>query len=976
MKTRQGNDRGPAASHVRVDFAGFIRDRHQEILDDWERRLRAKPPARELPRPVLIDHLPQMLEYIGELAQRLRSGEAAQPSHQSVQIHAVTRLKIGFDLDQVVNEFTLLRACIAERWETEHPHDEAPPEMRALHQALDQAIMASVERYTHVQNSALQALDRVSAAALESRSLAHFLHHLLDAVRATLPAADSAAALLLEDGALHVRASIGLAEELETGLVVHLGEGLAGRVAAQKRPLQMAGEKIGASVAADTLRRRGLQALYGLPLIEGHEVIGVVVVGSSTASDFSEQDKFLLDAMANRATAAVVQHTLRELAERRARQQKAVAQLGAFGLSSGEPQQVMERAVVLAARGLRTDATDIEELQDGQRLIVRAQRGGWPAPGSHQALEPGSQAALTLASAQPVIVADYRALPPERHPAPLPSPGIRSGIAAAIRVPGEHSDEAWGLIASYSRTRRTFGRDDAAFLQTIGRIVASAIERRRAADALILSANRFQALLDNSPAAVYLKDLQGRYMVVSRRFHDVIGLDSAAVIGKRDDEVAPAAVAQVLRANDAQVLEARMPMESEEQVPIDGKPHTVLSVKFPLLDTAGQPYALCGISTDITHRLHEKAALQESEERLRLALEVADLGTYDWDLPTGLIHWSSKIRQIFRLPEDAQITQEKRASLIHPQDRDHALDLVKAACDAASGGRYRAEYRVLPVDGSPARWIDARGQVLFDAAGRPRRFIGVAVDITERKHADLERERLLGELQQAVRIRDDLLAIVSHDLRNPLGTVTLSGQLLGLEADARGDARSRKQVDVILRASQRMKQLIDDLLDMANIRTGRLSMDRSAWPAAALVNEAAEVHGPLAAAKGVSLDVRLDIGDESVCCDHGRIQQVFANLVGNAIKFCAEGDTIRLLAAREAGMVRFSVVDSGPGIAPEALDHLFEAYWSAAQHARKGSGLGLSIAHSIVAAHGGRLWVESTVGEGSAFHFTVPIIES
>jgi len=379
-----------------------------------------------------------------------------------------------------------------------------------------------------------------------------------------------------------------------------------------------------------------------------------------------------------------------------------------------------------------------------------------------------------------------------------------------------------------------------------------------------------------------------------------------------------------------------------------------------------------GPATDTIGRLGESEAIREDLERLRLAMDVADLGKYDWDLPAGMIHWSGKVREMFGLPTDVPVTQAKRASLIHPDDRERASGLFAAAAEPASGGAYRAEYRVVPADGSPERWVSERGQVLFDPAGRPRRFIGVVADNTERKHAELERERLLRELEQAVRIRDDLLAIVSHDLRTPLNSISLAAELLERGIDAGTDGSLRKPVDTIKRASNRMKQLIGDLLDMAITRTGHLVVEQSACDARALVNEAVDAHVPFATEKGIKLDAQLDLHGECVSCDQGRIQQVFANLIGNAIKFCSPGDTIRVVATPEGAMVRFSVVDSGPGIRAEALAHLFDLYWTGKEHAKRGTGLGLFISEGIVRAHGGQLWVESVVGEGSAFHFTVP----
>jgi PAS domain S-box-containing protein len=366
--------------------------------------------------------------------------------------------------------------------------------------------------------------------------------------------------------------------------------------------------------------------------------------------------------------------------------------------------------------------------------------------------------------------------------------------------------------------------------------------------------------------------------------------------------------------------------------------------------------------------------LRANEERLRLAMEVADLGTYDWDLPAGVIRWSGKVREIFGLPGDVRVTQEKRIALIHPDDRERALELFAASADRAGGGAYRAEYRVLPADGGPERWVDERGQMLFDPAGRPLRFIGVVADNTERKHAEVERERLLRELELAVRPREVLLAIVSHDLRTPLGAISLAAQVLSRESGGDQAGRTAKSVDIILRSSERMKQLVADLLDMANTRRGRLAVDLKVSDAAALVSEAIEAHAAVAAEKGVVLGARAHLEGVSVRCDFGRLQQVLANLIGNAIKFCGPGDTVLVAGTPEDGMVRFSVIDSGPGIAAEALPHLFDPYWSSKEHAKLGSGLGLFIASGIVAAHGGQLWVESKVGEGTVFHFTVPVV--
>lgn len=240
---------------------------------------------------------------------------------------------------------------------------------------------------------------------------------------------------------------------------------------------------------------------------------------------------------------------------------------------------------------------------------------------------------------------------------------------------------------------------------------------------------------------------------------------------------------------------------------------------------------------------------------------------------------------------------------------------------------------------------------------------GIATEITERK-------RMEQDLRVAIRGRDDMLAVVSHDLRNPLGTVQLASTVL---LDQHGDdARSRRHIEMISRACSRMENLIDDLLDTASIRAGRLQIERKPERIVDVVTEALDLQQPLAAEKTVTLDRALDLDDVEIDVDRHRILQVFGNLIGNAIKFCRAGDTITVTGRHDAHQLVFSVHDTGPGIPPESLPQLFEPYWSGPAHAKQGSGLGLYIVRGIVESHGGRVWAESEPGEGARFIFTLP----
>jgi signal transduction histidine kinase len=238
----------------------------------------------------------------------------------------------------------------------------------------------------------------------------------------------------------------------------------------------------------------------------------------------------------------------------------------------------------------------------------------------------------------------------------------------------------------------------------------------------------------------------------------------------------------------------------------------------------------------------------------------------------------------------------------------------------------------------------------------------------------LENARLFRAAQDATRARDDLVAIVSHDLRNPVHTIHMAATFL-LEIAPKDDRRvqARRQLEVIQRSATRANRLIQDLLDVARIQAGGLAVEPVPVDVKSLLQEAVESATPLASAAQLAVTCSPPPMPVAVSSDRERVLQVFANLIGNAIKFTPKGGQISLLACQENGEVRFTVADTGPGIPPEHLDHVFDRYWQAKSTAKLGAGLGLSIAKGIVEAHGGRIWVESPPQSGAQFNFTLPV---
>lgn len=267
------------------------------------------------------------------------------------------------------------------------------------------------------------------------------------------------------------------------------------------------------------------------------------------------------------------------------------------------------------------------------------------------------------------------------------------------------------------------------------------------------------------------------------------------------------------------------------------------------------------------------------------------------------------------------------------------------------------------------------GALTLVTSGSGRRFdladLSLAADLARRAAVVVEHARLFNDAQQATKARDDVLAVVAHDLRNPLNTVTMAVSLM-LETTPLDRVQERRQAEIVRRAADRMNRMIQDLLDVKRMESGNLTIDAKPEEPAAIINDTIDMLRPLAVGSTIRLDTNIEENLPHVVADTARIQQVLSNLVGNAVKFTPREGRITVCAERIDGEVRFSVIDTGSGIPAEQLPHIFGRFWQAKSSDRRGIGLGLAIAKGIVEAHNGRIWVESDVGLGSTFYFTLP----
>jgi PAS domain S-box-containing protein len=424
--------------------------------------------------------------------------------------------------------------------------------------------------------------------------------------------------------------------------------------------------------------------------------------------------------------------------------------------------------------------------------------------------------------------------------------------------------------------------------------------------------------------------------------------------------------ARVARAMD-DAREAGLPLQIEYRVVLaDGRLKWVQMSSSPLVsDPSG--HVRVGVMVDITAVKQSEAALRESEQRWKLALESAGDGVWDWNLATGEEMVSPRLLEMYGLGvAEHGGRAEALDALTHPDDRAQ----MKIDRDAHLSGLtpgYVNEHRMLCRDGQ-WKWILSRGMVIErDAAGRPLRMIGTHTDISERREADsLRRER--DRAAAAQKAQTAFLSRVSHELRTPLNAIIGFAQLLELERV--GTPRQAGWVHTVLDSGRHLLALVNDLLDLSSAQTGQLQFTRAKIDLALLLREVWTMHAAAAAAADVHFDDHLPAaGTLHVEADSTRLKQVLSNLISNAIKYNRPGGRVTVNARQEGDGALLQVEDSGQGMGDEQLARLFTPFERAgAQHSGiAGTGLGLALARQLTEAMGGSLEVQSTPGQGSVF---------
>lgn len=511
------------------------------------------------------------------------------------------------------------------------------------------------------------------------------------------------------------------------------------------------------------------------------------------------------------------------------------------------------------------------------------------------------------------------------------------------------------------------------------------IKRLQIEQALKINEAQLQAILDHTSAMIYIHDLEGKFLLVNKRFEKLFYQKAEEVVGKRSHDIFSPNLADTFIENAFRVIQTRLPIAVEEIIPDQDGDRIYISNKFPLFDDQGNLYAVGSISTDITEIKNISDSLRENEERLNLALKSAEAGTWSWDILKDKFIWDDYTHHLFGLkPKTFPGYYEATLSLIHPDDRKQVAETVEQTLN--DGTEFNSEFRIIRPNHT-IRYLGFRGRVYRDDIDQPIRMTGVCWDITDQKQADEElrhqkeiAEELAEKAKEASYAKSAFLAAMSHEIRTPLNGVI---GMTGLLGDTVLSTEQREYIETIRVSGEALLSVINDILDFSKIESGHMELEEINFDLYALVDDTVEMVAAQIQKKNVAIAAFIEPEVSPwLTGDCSRIRQILNNLLSNSAKFTEKGEIgVRIKLDKKEGkkvILAFEVTDTGIGISAEVRAQLFQPFSQGdTSTSRKygGTGLGLAISKRLVEILGGEIDVESSPGRGSRFWFTIPLQE-
>lgn len=387
----------------------------------------------------------------------------------------------------------------------------------------------------------------------------------------------------------------------------------------------------------------------------------------------------------------------------------------------------------------------------------------------------------------------------------------------------------------------------------------------------------------------------------------------------------------------------------------------------------GSPVRMVGSMLDLTERENAAAILKAAEDRFAFVRKSTGVGFWYCDLPFDVLQWDELVKEHFHLPADAHVTIETFYERIHPEDREPTRLAIEKSIQEHQN--YDVFYRTVAEKSGAEKWIRAIGRTAYDNEDNPIRFDGVSLDVTAQKRVEAELRNAAEALAEAGHRKDEFLATLAHELRNPLAPMRNAVQLMSQSEESELQEYARSMME---RQLTQMVRLVDDLLDLSRITRGKVELRMERVLLADIVNSAIETSRPLIEQMGHRLSVQMPSEPILIEADTTRMSQVFSNLLNNAAKYSEREGRIQILVGLDDGEVEVHIRDSGIGIAADQLQRIFEMFTQVDQSLERsqgGLGIGLTLVRRLVDMHGGTVQAESSgLGSGAEFIVRLPYI--
>jgi len=491
------------------------------------------------------------------------------------------------------------------------------------------------------------------------------------------------------------------------------------------------------------------------------------------------------------------------------------------------------------------------------------------------------------------------------------------------------------------------------------------ITERKKAEALVRkNEERLRAILDNTISVVYMKDVNGEYILINSTFEKLFKISREEIVGKTDYDIFTKKIADAFKENDQKVLELCKPLTMEEIAPHDDGLHTYISVKFPLLGDDGRPYAICGISMDITERKKIEEALKLSEKQHREIIASTQEGYWLVNKDRETVNVNESLCQMLGYTREEMLSK----SPLEFVDEENAKIFKKQMGTMETSPHRNYEITLLRKDGAPLPAI-FNATTILDREGKVEGAFAFVTDISDLKEKEDELIKAKREAEDATRLKDKFVSLVAHDLRSPFTSILGTMHLLIDDRSLNLKPKQRELMSAVLQSGNRMVAMIKEMLDISRLKTGKIELKPKFFDGHLMSGAVMGAISHLVNEKGIKIVNEVPEGSR-LYADTTLFFEVISNLVSNSVKFCGKGDTITLFNP-PGRPTTIAVKDTGPGISEKMLPDIFKSEvktTSLGSLGEPGTGLGLPYSYDIMHAHGGDIKVESAKGEGSVFY--------